>query len=99
MSELDVDGEIVASSNVVESKGYHVESIYSCILSSKKGIEKLHQVLESTLSNHQPDLIIIETSGSSHPLPLVEFFHSQSNLKLTGMLTLADSLMLAHDFA
>jgi G3E family GTPase len=61
-------------------------------------MEKLNRALTNMLSNHQPDLIIIETSGSNHPLPLIEFFRSHSELTLTGMLTLADSLMLAQDF-
>ncbi|MEM6735205.1 MAG: GTP-binding protein [Bacteroidota bacterium] len=98
MSELDVDGELIANTNIVGKKDHNFESIYSCILSSKKGIEKLSQALTDMLLNHQPDLIIIETSGSCHPMPLIEFFNSQSNLNLTGVLTLADSAMLAQDY-
>ncbi|MEM7299180.1 MAG: GTP-binding protein [Bacteroidota bacterium] len=56
------------------------------------------QVLKKMLSNNRPDLIIIETSGSSHPMPLIEFFRTYSDVSLTGVLTLVDSSMLAQDF-
>lgn len=98
MSELDVDGELIANTDIVEDDNLIFESIHSCVLSSKKGIKKLNQALEKLLSRNQPDLIIIETSGSCHPLPLIEFLKSKSTLKLTGVLALVDSLMLAHDY-
>ncbi|MEM7298508.1 MAG: GTP-binding protein [Bacteroidota bacterium] len=98
MSELDVDGELIAHTEIVAKKDHNFESIYSCVLSSKKGIERLSQVLTDMLSKNQPDLILIETSGSCHPMPLIEFFNAQSNLKLTGVLALVDSAMLAQDY-
>ena len=98
MSELDVDGELVANTEIVGRKECNFESIYSDVLSSPSGMEKLNRALTNMLSKHQPDLVIIETSGSCHPLPLVEYFRSHPKLSLTGMLTLADSSMLAQDF-
>lgn len=98
MSELDVDGELIAGTEVVERKDHTVESIYSCVLSSKKGIERLDKALAGMLAGRKLDLIIIETSGSCHPMPLIEFFQSQANLNLTGVLVLADSAMLAQDY-
>ncbi|MEN0004406.1 MAG: GTP-binding protein [Bacteroidota bacterium] len=98
MSELDVDGELIGNTDIVENNNLIFQSIHSCVLSSKKGIEKLDDALKQLLSSQQPDLIIIETSGSCHPMPLIEFFKSQAHLKLTGVLALVDSLMLAHDY-
>lgn len=98
MSELDVDGELIANTDIVENNSHIFQSIHSCVLSSKKGIKKLDEALEKLLSNQQPELIIIETSGSCHPMPLIAYFKSQSHLKLTGVLALVDSLMLAHDY-
>ncbi|MEM7800361.1 MAG: GTP-binding protein [Chloroflexota bacterium] len=98
MSELDIDGELIANTDVFGKKNRSFESIHNCVLSSRRGIKKLRQVLTSMLSDHQPDLIIIETSGSCHPMPLIEFFNSQSNLNLTGVLALVDSVMLARDY-
>lgn len=98
MSEADIDGELIANTDMVEENRVIFESIHDCVLSSKKGIKKLDQALSKLLSTQQPELIIIETSGSCHPLPLVEFFKTKPHLKLTGLLTLVDSLMLAHDY-
>lgn len=98
MSEADIDGELIANTEMVEDNRVIFESIHDCVLSSQKGITKLEQALDKLLSTQQPELIIIETSGSCHPLPLVEFFKAKPNFKLTGLLTLVDSLMLAHDY-
>jgi len=98
MSDLDVDGELIASTEVAEENDSMFESIHSCVLSSTQGIKKLDEALKKLLLKQQPELIIIETSGSCHPMPLIEFFNLQSHLKLTGVLALVDTLMLAHDY-
>lgn len=98
MSEADIDGELIANTEMVEDNRVIFESIHDCVLSSQKGITKLEQALDKLVSTQQPELIIIETSGSCHPLPLVELFKAKPNFKLTGLLTLVDSLMLAHDY-
>lgn len=46
MSELDVDGELIANTEIVESNSDILESINSCVLSSKKGIQKLDKALK-----------------------------------------------------
>lgn len=98
MSELDVDGELISNTDVVEENNEILVSIPSCVLSSKQGIKKLDASIKKLFSKQSPELIIIETSGSCHPLPLVEYFKSQEKVKLTGLFTLVDSLMLAHDY-
>lgn len=98
MSELDVDGILLGSTDIVEKNKNILESIHSCVLSSKKGIHKLDLGLKKLLSNQKPELIIIETSGSCHPMPLTQYFKNHSQLILTKILVLLDSLMLAQDF-
>ena len=98
MSELDVDGELLGNTDIVENDNSILESIHSCVLSSKIGIEKLDKAIKNLLKNKIPQLIIIETCGSCHPMPLIEYFKEQTSVKLTGLFTLVDSLMLAHDF-
>ena len=98
MSELDVDGELLSNTDLVEDDKSTLESISSCVLSSKTGIEKLNKAIHNLLKNKNPELIIIETSGSCHPLPLVEYFKTQPMVKLTGLFVLVDILMLGHDF-
>lgn len=98
MSELDVDGELIGSLESVEYNRQILESINSCVLSSKKGLQKLDIALEKLLLNQNPELIIIETSGSCHPMPLIEYFKNHIQIRLTGVFALVDSLMLAHDY-
>ncbi|MEM9001203.1 MAG: GTP-binding protein [Bacteroidota bacterium] len=99
MSELDVDGELLGITDIVEEDNSILESIHSCVLSSKKGILELDRSLKKLLSNQSPELIIIETSGSCHPMPLVSYFKDHAQVKLTGVFALVDSLMLAHDYS
>ena len=98
MSELDVDGELLSNTDLVEDDKSTLESISSCVLSSKTGIEKLNKAIHNLLKNKNPELIIIETSGSCHPLPLVEYSKTQQMVKLTGLFVLVDTLMHGHDF-
>ena len=98
MSELDVDGVLVSETEFFEKDGSNFESIYSCVLSSKLGIEKLRQALHKMLAKNSFDLIIIETSGSCHPMPLIEFFQANEQFELTGVLTLVDSAMIEQDY-
>ena len=88
MSELDIDGELIASTSAVEDDSKILESISSFVLSSKLGIEKLDQSIIKLLSNNSPDMIIIETSGSCHPMPLVKYFKNHEKIKLTGVFVL-----------
>lgn len=98
MSELDVDGELLGITDIVEEDNSILESIHSCVLSSNKGIKKLDEAINRLLSHQNPELIIIETSGSCHPMPLVNYFENRGEVKLTGVFVLVDSLMLAHDY-
>lgn len=98
MSELDVDGELIGNTHIAEENNNIFVSISSSVLSSKIGIEKLDQAVQKLLSNQDPEMIIIETSGSCHPMPLIEYFKAHTKVKLTGVFVLVDSLMLAHDF-
>ena len=79
MSELDVDGELLGSTGAVEQNSQILVSISNCVLSSKRGIQKLDKAIKKLLANQNPKLIVIETSGSCHPLPLIEYFKSQNN--------------------
>ncbi len=98
MSELDVDGELLGNTDLVENDDSILKSISSCVLSSRMGIKKLDEALDVLLLNNSPELVIIETSGSCHPMPLIAYFKEHSQVKLTGMFVLVDSFMLKHDF-
>lgn len=98
MSELDVDGLLVAQREFFEKDDCSFESIYSCVLSSRQGITKLEHALGRITQNSDPELLIIETSGSCHPLPLVEFFSHHATFCLTGVLVLVDGAMIDQDY-
>ncbi len=98
MSELDVDGEVVAQTEYFEEGNTRFHSIHACVLSSGKGVQELQNALESMCSESLPELIIIETSGSCHPMPLVRFFSAQAGFKMTGLLTLVDAAMIDQDY-
>ncbi len=98
MSELDVDGIIVAKTDFFEESDPHFASIHGCVLSSRKGIEELRNATKRMLAKSAPDLLIVETSGSCHPMPLIEFFHAQPEFRLTGVLTMVDSAMIDEEY-
>ncbi len=98
MSELDVDGQIVARTEFFEEGDHRVQSINDCVLSSRRGIEALSAALDAVVSGAPPELILIETSGSCHPMPLVEFFATQPRFRLTGLLALVDAAMIDQDY-
>ncbi|MEL7237808.1 MAG: GTP-binding protein, partial [Planctomycetota bacterium] len=98
MSELDVDGQLVAESDLLEHEGRHFRTIHDCVLSSHKGIGRLREAVDSLLADGPLDLILVETSGSCHPMPLVEFFLGRSDVRLTGVLVLVDAAMIDGDY-
>ncbi|WP_437614304.1 CobW family GTP-binding protein [Erwinia sp. V71] len=99
MSELDVDGVLIANSEIVSAAKQNFVTISADSISSPSGIEKLDAALTTLLAHQTPDLILLETSGSSHPLPLVKYFRQQSRVSLRGYLALVDSVMLDEDYA
>lgn len=98
MSELDVDGVLIANTEIVNASKHNFITLSADSISSRTGIEKLDAALESMLNAHRPDLILLETSGSSHPLPLVRYFRDHAEVQLNGFLSLVDSVMLNDDY-
>lgn len=99
LNAFDVDGALVENVDVVDKKHHSLISIAGESLSTPAGIAKLDGAISTLLAHHTPKLLIIETSGSAHPLPLIDYCRQQSRIKLTGVLSLMDSVMLAQDFA
>ena len=99
LNAFDVDGALVENVDVVDKKHHSLISIAGESLSTPTGIAKLDGAISTLLTHHTPQLLIIETSGSAHPLPLIDYCRQQSRIKLTGVLSLMDSVMLAQDFA
>ena len=100
MSELDVDGELLGNNPAIEEGDSPLISIHACVLSSQQGLKKLASALNklTQFTTQKTELILIETSGSCHPMPLIQFFKEHGEMTLTGVFTLVDSLTLCHDF-
>lgn len=98
MSELDVDGVLVRNTHQESQDTHHFVTMSGKSMSTPQGIAELDKSLHALLENEPPSWILIETSGSSHPLPLVEYFKSQSTFSLTGVITLVDSTWLMNDY-
>ncbi len=100
MSELDVDGELLGNNPAIEEGDSPLISIHACVLSSQQGLKKLASALDklTQFTTQKTQLILIETSGSCHPMPLIQFFKEYNEMTLTGVFTLVDSLTLCNDF-
>ncbi|MDA0147900.1 CobW family GTP-binding protein [Vibrio sp. LaRot3] len=97
MSELNVDGVLIANTDAVNEAQGNFATISGDSISSPNGVKQLHKSLK-TLASQKPAWILIESSGSSHPLPLVEYFKGQSKFRLSSVITLVDATWLAQDF-
>ncbi len=98
MSDLDVDGVLIANTDVIHPNHSNFVSISGDSLCSSTGIVKLSNAL-TELALVSPDWIVIETSGSSHPLPLIEFFKNHRQFALKDVVTLVDATWLRDDYA
>ncbi|MFK3705482.1 G3E family GTPase [Raoultella sp. BIGb0138] len=99
MSELDIDGVLIAGTDIVGADRHNFVTISADSISSASGIQKLDAALKQLLSHRRPAHILLETSGSSHPLPLVKYLRDHPRVSLKGLFTLVDSVMLHDDFA
>lgn len=99
MSALDIDGVLVAGTEVVSAEKHNFITLSDDSISSRSGMTKLDAGLRSLLAHQTPDLILLETSGSSHPLPLVSYLRDHKAVFLKGLLTLVDTVMLNADYA
>ncbi len=97
MSELDVDGVLIANTELVGQQRQNFISIAADSISSPTGVNRLAEALEQ-LAVHQPDMILLETSGSSHPLPLIKLLRDHPLIQLRGFLSLIDAVMLQSDY-
>ncbi|AMO83751.1 CobW family GTP-binding protein [Obesumbacterium proteus] len=98
MSELDIDGVIIANTELVSKEQLNFVSISATSISSNEGIEKLDIAICKLQAEFDPDIILLETSGSSHPAPLLRYFNEHPKVALKGFLTLVDAVMLKEDY-
>ena len=100
MSSLDVDGSVLDTSDVISLRSPHFASIPGLSFSSEDGVALFHEAVRKVLGDGQVTHLIIETSGSTHPWPLLKAIGQMPELRLHGFLSVVDTVVLQqdHDF-
>jgi G3E family GTPase len=97
VSDLEVDGDLVREAQrLSEAAGTLVSLSAGSISGSQR--EAFCAALHHFATREDLDHLIIETSGSTHPWPLIEDVLTYPSLKLHGFVTLLDSRALAADY-
>lgn len=99
MSELDIDGVLIANTEIVGREKHNFITVSADSISSPRGVAKLSAALDELIAQHRPDHLFLETSGSSHPLPLIKLLRHHPHVRLQGLLSLMDAVMLENDYA
>ncbi|MEM7733901.1 MAG: GTP-binding protein [Pseudomonadota bacterium] len=96
MSELDVDGRILDATEILSRQDALFASIPAGSISGAEGLSKFNAALMK-LRDGGATHIIIETSGSTHPWPLLEAIRSHDAARLHGFLSVVDTVTLIQD--
>lgn len=98
VSDLEVDGDLVREAERLSEADGTLVSLFSGSISGD-----IRQLFQQTLAGFaaRDDLthLIIETSGSSHPLPLIEDVLAQPRLEIQAFITLLDARTMINDLA
>ncbi|MEM6934541.1 MAG: GTP-binding protein [Pseudomonadota bacterium] len=96
MSELDIDGRILDTSEVLSRRDPLFASIPAGSISDAAGLDRFVSAVEKFRSAGATH-IVIETSGSTHPWPLLEAIRTYDAVRLHGFLSIVDTVTLAED--
>lgn len=97
MSTLDVDGSVLDTSEVISRTSPHFAAIPGGSISSDDGLHQFAQAVENVLADGQVTHLLIETSGSAHPWPLLSKIKQMPELCLHGFLSIVDTVVLQQD--
>lgn len=97
MSTLDVDGSVLDTSEVISRRSPHFASVPGTSISSAEGLLQFQDAVEKVLADGKVTHLLIETSGSAHPWPLLEAIQALPQLRLHGFLSVVDALVLQQD--
>jgi len=97
MSSLDVDGSVLDTSEVISRRSPHFASIPGGSISSTDGLPLFIDAVKKVLEDGQVTHLLIETSGSTHPWPLLEAIRKMRDLRLHGFLSVVDTVVLQQD--
>ncbi|WEF24874.1 GTP-binding protein [Paracoccus sp. S3-43] len=97
MSELDVDGAILDTSEVISRRDPRFAAIPAGSISGTRGLDHFARAVGQVTGQGRATHILIETSGSTHPWPLLQAIEAHPGLRLHGFLSVVDTLTLARD--
>lgn len=97
MSTLDVDGTVLDTSEVYSRNSPYFASIPGGSISSPDGLPKFAEAVKRVLSDGAVTHLLIETSGSTHPWPLLTAIKNMESLELHGFLSVVDTVVLSQD--
>lgn len=97
MSTLDVDSRLLGTTEILSTKDELFESISSGSISSPEGLMQLKIAVQRFIKAKATH-IIIETSGSAHPWPLLKALRANKKVKLHGFFSVVDTVTLLQDF-
>ncbi len=97
MSTLDVDGSVLDTSEVIARHSPHFASVPGGSISSADGLPHFRQAVQSVLADGEVTHLLIETSGSTHPWPLLTAIRDMPELDLHGVLSVVDTVVLWQD--
>ncbi|MEM6847257.1 MAG: GTP-binding protein [Pseudomonadota bacterium] len=96
MSQLDVDGRILDTVELMSSEDTLFASISAGSISAAAGLAQFADAVDR-FRGAGATHIIIETSGSTHPWPLLQALKANPAVRLHGFLSIVDTVTLAHD--
>lgn len=96
MSELDVDGAVLDTSEVISRRDPRFASIPAGSISGATGLAHFAAAVDK-VTGGAASHILLETSGSTHPWPLLEEIRTHPALRLHGFLSVVDTVTLAQD--
>ncbi|MEM1377397.1 MAG: GTP-binding protein [Pseudomonadota bacterium] len=96
MSALDVDGLILDTSEAMSLNDDLLVSIPAGSMSGAQGLSKFAEAIDR-FRQIGATHVIIETSGSTHPWPLLEAISANDNVQLRGFLSVVDTVTLMQD--
>ncbi|MEP5762404.1 MAG: GTP-binding protein [Litoreibacter sp.] len=97
MSTLDVDGTVLDTSEVISRKSPHFASIPGGSISTDVGLPQFLQAVQNVLADGEVTHLLIETSGSTHPWPLLNAIQKIPQLRTHGFLSVVDTVTLQQD--
>lgn len=98
MAELEVDGDLLRSGQHVSEEKENLVSLYAGSISGDRRAA-FAAALDAWRGKSDLDHVMVETSGSSHPWPLIEeILHHPEDYRLESIVTLIDARAFVEDY-